>query len=111
MSEFKVGDRVAVTRSRHGKGISTVKRITARFVELSDGSQWQLDGFGRYPRSKWDTSGIQHLTLELEAQIRRAHLIHILRSADWDNLTDDQLKRLHAILQEPEEEEPTNAPL
>lgn len=55
MTDFNVGDEVVIINrfaELREPEIHKVVRVTKRFVELTDGSRWQLSGWDRYPASR-----------------------------------------------------------
>lgn len=63
--EWQVGMEVAVYRGTFGHAhvaIRKVARVMKRFVELSDGTRWNLTGRGSYPRETWDRDRIRIAT-------------------------------------------------
>lgn len=70
-SRFRVGDRVAVMRDDRPVDRSTVVRVSARFVEISNGLRYQPDGWDYYPMTgrSFDVPRIEPMTSDLKAQL------------------------------------------
>lgn len=118
-SLFKVGDDVTVLRGSAGPApidrFAKIARVMARFVELDDGTRWDLDGSRPYPRR----SGYTQPEIRLRrpdddlAVRRRAALLTVAlaRPAAWEKLDLDTLEAIATKLKglaEPPAPEPDN---
>lgn len=90
---FQAGDKVTVWHDGTITGIRTVTRVMRRFVELKDGSQWRLNGDGRYPRSKWDRDRIALTTQEDREHIECRRLRRVILDA-LDTASLETLRRM-----------------
>jgi hypothetical protein len=106
MSEpFKVGDFVACLGAydRRPYSIRKVVRVLARFVELSDGSKWDLHGHP-YPRQRgYGVPSIVHATAAHRDAIRGENLRGKIRDAatrrdGLDGLPLDTLDKIAALM-------------
>jgi len=89
--------------------IVRVKVVTAKFVELTDGSRWLLDGSGRYPRKRlriWDPGQwLIPTTKEHGDILKHRRLVSQLSETNWQALDLSTLKAVAALL--PQEKDPT----
>ena len=87
---FEVGDKVAVvTRGAVAPDMYRVARVMKRFVELDDGSRWNLQG-GPYPATDWPHQRIAHWTDRHTRACRIADAIRIARNI-VERLRDNNL--------------------
>ena len=94
MTTFEAGDLVIKTNNGKPQAIRVVERVTKRFLELSDGSRWQLDGSNSYPRTRdiWYHKRIEAWSKEKADTIHRENLLYAIRNNQWDSLETDQLE-------------------
>ena len=105
---FKIGDVVAVLGpfSHRATRIATVARVMKRFVELSDGTRYSLNGWP-YPRARGFGANIVHATDAHREDAERAALLSTL-AARCDTLdaraklSTAKLRAIVAILRAPE---------
>lgn len=109
LKDVKVGDVVVAWSSTIAPQKMTVTRITKTSIQTDDGRRWTMDGrrwgegsnaFYRGPTlTLWDDTYKTRFNKELMAAVHRKLCFEIL-SVRWDDLSADQLVRIHAITKE-----------
>ena len=95
-----VGDGVAVVEWKRSPRLSTVKRVLKSFVELEDGTKWQVDGGRSYPRpSPYDARALEYPVMPAHHKaIRRRFLSAYMHNQEWNKLPLEVLERLNNLL-------------
>ena len=104
MSNFvnlEVGDKVAAPLGidRDAVIARTVTRILKRFIELSDGSKWDHNGYP-YPHQQYSTRFIRPMTEELETIIHRQRTIRFIERLDWNDIPTGTLSAIVGLVKD-----------
>jgi hypothetical protein len=101
IDELKPGDVVAVRieyGSRHV--LHTVARLTTTQVILDNGDRFRRATGGEITSSAWNRSILEFPTEKIRAEVLRRIQLDRLKHAKWHELSDHQLARGVAILDE-----------
>jgi len=104
LASLKVGDKVAVSEwvpgARHKYEIHTIERITpTKQIQVSNISQKFRDG--NIPSDRYNNGKeLCPLTPEIEEKVLRRDTIELMRNIKEGQLSQDQLKRIKAIIEE-----------
>jgi hypothetical protein len=108
LQNLKAGDKV-VMGNRWGDRVTTVKRITPTGLIVVHGNNnteytFKKNGYER-GGGEWDALSIAEWTPEYDARIaaeeERIRLSRRIGNQKWNDLNNDQLRRIVAILDEP----------
>jgi hypothetical protein len=107
LQNLKAGDKV-IMGNRFGAKVTTVKRITPTgliVVNGNNGTEYTFKQNGNERGgSDWDRLSIAEWTPEYDARIaakeERIRVIQRIGNQKWNDLTNDQLRRIVAILDE-----------
>ena len=95
---YRAGEEVTIIKD--DLTLALVKRVTRRYLELSDGTKWQLDGMCPYPRPKhrsWRIDFITHTTSDHRIEIYRRGLVKKVKRIPFEDLSVDQLEEMLSI--------------
>lgn len=102
MNDFKVGDKVTVTRCYEGVlAISTVTVVGRLKMTLADGSEWNIRRGTRWGVDGFTAESIRHWKDGDDALLKRRLDTAVVKLfAQWDRLTNEQLSQIAGICRE-----------
>lgn len=101
---FEVGQKVVMFDSLRGDRLSTVVRVTKRFIETKGGSRWNLHGHP-YPRQDCPTYSSIVLPMDTVSattidRVRREMHARSLAQVDWASVPLETLRKIGELVKE-----------
>lgn len=101
---FQVGDKVTISRGGYGdraadaNKIATVEKVGGRFITLSDGSRFSLDGRKEWGNPNFTSSHVRAFQAGDDTAIWREKACNALKRVEYSEFSDEALKALIAII-------------